>query len=192
MGARALRVERRITPPSVASPDAVAVCVRCRRRDRPLRTPGRALSAPTAGGGAKPQIEGSLLWRFEIDRRGFDNPPARVAPSLRRGIRNVSARGGRGGGLRRFGGESRLGRAGGGGRCARPDGDGDHPVHGRGLGRPPQFGGEPRVRGPGRFPMEAGPRLHRFPARGCGVRVRAARAPLRQGRDARGHDPGWG
>ena len=27
MGARALRVERRITPPSVASPDAVAVCV---------------------------------------------------------------------------------------------------------------------------------------------------------------------
>ncbi len=52
------------------------------------------------------------------------------------------------------------------GRRARPDGDGDHPLHGPGLGRAPQPGREHRVRAPQRLPVAAGPGLRRRAARG--------------------------
>ena len=53
---------------------------------------------------------------------------------------------------------------------ARPDGAGDHPVHGQGVGRPPQPGGELRVRASRRLPVAACARLHRRAARRRGPR----------------------
>ena len=50
-------------------------------------------------------------------------------------------------------------------RRAGTDGDGDHPVHGQGLRRAPQPGGQPRVRAPRRLPVASRPRLHRRAAR---------------------------
>ena len=51
-------------------------------------------------------------------------------------------------------------------RCGRPrpDGDGDHPVHGQGLRRPPESRRERRVLAPGRLSVAPGTGLHRGPA----------------------------
>ena len=52
-----------------------------------------------------------------------------------------------------------------GGDGAGADGDGDHPVHGQGVRRPSQPGGEPGVRRPRGLPVASGARLHRRAAR---------------------------
>ena len=68
-----------------------------------------------------------------------------------------------------------------------PHGDGDHPLHGRRLGRAPQPRRQHRLRGPRRLPLAPRARLHHRPAARRDPRLPLPLGAPRQARHARGH-----
>jgi hypothetical protein len=131
----------------------------------------RARGAGTVRGGragartaclSRPPVHGAV----ERDGQGFRflGRQVRGPAPVRRVARDVLPGPGRGG---RRDGQRPLRRPGGplhraGGRPG-PDGGRRHLVHGRGLRRPPEPGGQRRVRAARRLPLETSARLHRRP-----------------------------
>ena len=110
-------------------------------------------------------VRGVVRRRGDQPDRGLPRSAPGVAAAVLGAARDVLPRA-RGGGRRHDGpGVPRHDRAGRGGHRAGVDGDGDHPVHGQGVRRPPEPGREPGVRGAWRLPVAAGARLHRRAAR---------------------------